>query len=137
MIPYILHVTVITTACFLFYKLFLQKETFYKLNRWTLLGCLAVSFTLPLLPVPGNWSWRESWTARSAQPVAPPVVERTEPGQKKIAMNEAEPTVSEPVPPVRPVKQRHQATRPRAMQRPNQHPSLKPPPPQTPALHTP
>ncbi len=96
MIPYILHVTVITTACFLFYKLFLQKETFYKLNRWTLLGCLAVSFTLPLLPVPGNWSWRESWTARSAQPVAPPVVERTEPGQKKIAMNEAEPTVSEP-----------------------------------------
>lgn len=52
MIPYILHVTIILTACFLFYKLFLQKETFYRLNRWTLLGCLFLSFALPLLPAP-------------------------------------------------------------------------------------
>jgi BlaR1 peptidase M56 len=58
MITYILHVTVITTVCFLFYKLMLQKETFYWLNRWTLMGCLAVSFGLPLLPVPQSWSWR-------------------------------------------------------------------------------
>jgi hypothetical protein len=58
MITYILHVTVITTICFLFYKLMLQKETFYRLNRWTLMGCLAVSFGLPLLPVPQSWSWR-------------------------------------------------------------------------------
>ena len=61
MIPYILHVTVITTVCFLFYKLLLQKETFYQLNRWTLLSCLAVAFALPLLPVPREWSWREKW----------------------------------------------------------------------------
>jgi hypothetical protein len=58
MIPYILHVTVIITACFLFYKLFLQKETFFRLNRWTLLACVVISFTLPLLPVPQQWSWR-------------------------------------------------------------------------------
>jgi hypothetical protein len=58
MIIYILHVTVITTVCFVFYKLMLQKETFYRLNRWTLMGCLAVSFGLPLLPVPQSWSWR-------------------------------------------------------------------------------
>src|SRR5882672_10264763 len=58
MIPYILHVTVIITACFLFYKLLLQKETFFRLNRWTLLTCLGISFTLPLLPVPQQWSWR-------------------------------------------------------------------------------
>jgi len=57
MIPYILHVTVIVTVCFLFYKLLLQKETFYQLNRWTLLTCLAVSFALPLLPVPQGWGW--------------------------------------------------------------------------------
>jgi beta-lactamase regulating signal transducer with metallopeptidase domain len=56
MIPYILHVTVILTACFLFYKLFLQKETFYRLNRWTLLGCLLLSFALPLLPAPRGWT---------------------------------------------------------------------------------
>jgi len=59
MMPYILHVSVIVIVCFLFYKLFLQKETFYQLNRWTLLTCLAVSFILPLLPVPHGFSWRE------------------------------------------------------------------------------
>jgi len=86
--PYILHVTVITTVCFLFYKLLLQKETFYRLNRWTLMGCLAVSFTLPLLPVPRDWSWRESLAAKPATPVtlvtpvtpaAPPVVVKAKP----------------------------------------------------------
>jgi len=55
MIPYILHVSVILTVCFLFYKLLLQKVTFYGLNRWTLLGCLALSFMLPLLPAPRGW----------------------------------------------------------------------------------
>jgi hypothetical protein len=78
MIPYILHVTVITTVCFLFYKLLLQKETFYRLNRWTLIGCLAISFLLPLLPAPRSWSWRDSWTAQPAGPVAPPVAEKAE-----------------------------------------------------------
>jgi hypothetical protein len=71
MIPYILHVTVITTVCFLFYKLLLQKETFYRLNRWTLLSCLAVSFALPLLPVPRDWSWREKWTEAAVVNVMP------------------------------------------------------------------
>ncbi len=64
MIPYILHVTVIITVCFLFYKLFLQKETFYRLNRWTLVLCLAVAFALPLLPAPRQWSWRNSYEDR-------------------------------------------------------------------------
>lgn len=61
MIPYILHVTVIITVCFLFYKLLLQKATFYQLNRWTLLTCLAVSFILPFLPAPRGWSWRGTY----------------------------------------------------------------------------
>lgn len=71
MIPYILHVTVITTVCFLFYKLLLQKETFYRLNRWTLLGCLAVSFALPLLPVPREWSWREKFKEKEVVLMTP------------------------------------------------------------------
>lgn len=71
MIPYILHVTVITTVCFLFYKLLLQKETFYRLNRWTLLSCLAVAFALPLLPVPREWSWREKWKTADVVTAAP------------------------------------------------------------------
>jgi len=72
MILYILHVTVITTICFLFYKLLLQRETFYHLNRWILMGCLAVSFALPLLPVPREFSWRDKWEEQTAQdrPVA-------------------------------------------------------------------
>jgi hypothetical protein len=90
MIPYILHVTVITTACFLFYKLLLQKETFYLLNRWTLLGCLAVSFALPLLPVPRDWSWRSAWMATPVRPVAPPVKERVEPQDHEPAVRDKE-----------------------------------------------
>ncbi len=66
MTTYILHVTVITTVCFLFYKLMLQKETFYRLNRWTLMTCLAISFCLPLLPVPQNWSWRTKFDQLAA-----------------------------------------------------------------------
>ena len=60
MIPYILHVTVIITACFLFYKALLQKGTFFRLNRYTLLACVGVSFLLPLVPVPQQWSWRSA-----------------------------------------------------------------------------
>jgi len=60
MIPYILHVTVIITACFLFYKALLQKGTFFRLNRYTPLACVGVSFLLPLIPVPQQWSWRSA-----------------------------------------------------------------------------
>jgi BlaR1 peptidase M56 len=73
MIPYVLHVTVILTVCFLFYKLLLQKATFYRLNRWTLLGCLALSFILPLLPAPGGWVWRTK-AAWSPAAIPGPVV---------------------------------------------------------------
>lgn len=59
MIPYLLHVALLLTVCLLFYKLLLQTETFYRLNRWVLLGCLSLSFLLPLIPVPGKWSIRE------------------------------------------------------------------------------
>ncbi len=62
MIPYILHVSILIAAGFLFYKLLLKKLTFYVLNRWILLSCLITAFLLPLLPIPRQWSWRE-WTA--------------------------------------------------------------------------
>jgi len=91
MIPYILHVTVITTVCFLFYKLLLQKETFYQLNRWTLMACLAVSFTLPLLPAPRDWSWRDNWTAKPetpAQPAQSPVTAQIGPTPDEAAKQE-------------------------------------------------
>lgn len=60
MIPYILHVGCILAGCLLFYKLLLEKETFYKVNRIVLLSCLVLSFALPLLPVPQQWSFRKA-----------------------------------------------------------------------------
>jgi hypothetical protein len=60
MIPYILHVALLISVCLLFYKVLLQKETFYKLNRWILVFCMALSFGLPLIPIPQQWAFRES-----------------------------------------------------------------------------
>src|SRR6187549_2425619 len=59
MIPYILNAGLILTGCLTFYKLLLQKETFYHLNRYVLLVCLVVAFTLPLVPVPQQFSLRK------------------------------------------------------------------------------
>jgi len=60
MTPYILHVAIILTGCLAFYKILLQRETFFRLNRMILLLCLALSFGLPLLPVPHQWSFRKA-----------------------------------------------------------------------------
>nr|WP_294942270.1 M56 family metallopeptidase [uncultured Mucilaginibacter sp.] len=60
MIPYVLHVALLLAICLLFYKLLLQKETYYRLNRVILLGCLAMAFLLPLIQVPQQWALRES-----------------------------------------------------------------------------
>ncbi|MES2061804.1 MAG: M56 family metallopeptidase [Bacteroidota bacterium] len=60
MIPYVLHVALLIGVCLLFYKLLLQKETFHHLNRWVLLACLALTFVLPLLRVPQQWTLRKA-----------------------------------------------------------------------------
>lgn len=56
MMPYVVNAALITTGCFLFYRLLLHRETFFRLNRWFFLCCLLLSFLLPLLPVPDGWS---------------------------------------------------------------------------------
>jgi hypothetical protein len=63
MMPYILHVALILAGCLVFYKLLLQKETFFRLNRWILLCCLVISFGLPFVQVPQQWSFRQANTA--------------------------------------------------------------------------
>src|SRR5260370_10917264 len=60
MIPYILHVALLISVCLLFYKIFLQKETFYHLNRLVLLLCLGLSFVLPLISIPQAWTLRNA-----------------------------------------------------------------------------
>ena len=59
MIPYILYTALILASCFAFYKLLLQKETFFGLNRFILIACMALAFIMPLLPVPQQFSFRK------------------------------------------------------------------------------
>jgi len=89
-LPYIINVAVILLACLAFYKLLLRRETFYKVNRYMLIVCLGISFALPLLQVPQQFSLRKpsvvsressvvssetsnvkSETAKTTQPVTP------------------------------------------------------------------
>ena len=58
-LPYIINVALVLTVCLAFYKLLLRRETFYKVNRYMLVICLAVSFSLPLLQVPAEFSLRK------------------------------------------------------------------------------
>ncbi|MFD2145902.1 hypothetical protein [Mucilaginibacter antarcticus] len=69
MMPYSLHVALLLTACWLFYKVLLQNETYYHLNRVLLLACIALSFTLPLVPVPQHYSMRNAVIETTIQPV--------------------------------------------------------------------
>lgn len=93
MIPYILNVGLILTGCLAFYKLLLQKETFYRLNRYVLLLCLVVAFSLPFLPVPQQFSLRKVQfsTVQTTQNVLP----GNSKGDKALPSNEVKP--QEPV----------------------------------------
>ncbi|MEP7372221.1 MAG: M56 family metallopeptidase [Chitinophagaceae bacterium] len=62
MMPYIINTALILGACLAFYKILLRRETFYKVNRYLLIVCLVVSFALPLLPVPQQFSLRNKET---------------------------------------------------------------------------
>lgn len=56
MIPYTLHVALLISVCLLFYKMLLQKETFFGLNRAILIVCLCLSFVIPLVSIPQQWA---------------------------------------------------------------------------------
>ena len=58
-LPYIINTALILATCLAFYKLLLRRETFYRVNRYMLITCLAVSFALPLLQVPQKFSLRK------------------------------------------------------------------------------
>lgn len=62
MIVYVVSVAIILFACLVFYKVLLHKETFFRLNRFMLLACLVLAFTLPLIHVPQQWSFRKAGT---------------------------------------------------------------------------
>jgi hypothetical protein len=58
-VPYIINAALVLGACLAFYKVLLRRETFYKVNRYLLLACLAIAFALPLLQVPAKLSLRK------------------------------------------------------------------------------
>jgi hypothetical protein len=60
MIAYLLNVALIICTILVFYKVLLRNETFYKLNRVMLLGCLVFAFILPLIHLPQQWSFRNA-----------------------------------------------------------------------------
>lgn len=73
MMPYITQVSLILAGCLIFYKLLLQKETFFRINRWVLLACLALSFSLPLVPVPQQWAFQKAEVISVAPVEEPPL----------------------------------------------------------------
>jgi len=97
MIPYLLHVTLLMAVCLLFYKLLLQTETFYPLNRWILLGCLAVSFLLPLIPVPGQWLVSEAPKQQGLETRAQVILPKTVTNDRQVIVA---PVTTKPVPAV-------------------------------------
>ncbi len=72
MIPYILHSGLILAACFSFYKVLLQKETFYQVNRFVLFGCMVLSFSLPLIPIPQQFSLQKTEITKEVNVLKPP-----------------------------------------------------------------
>src|ERR1700748_73524 len=103
MIPYLLYVALLLAVCWMFYKLLLHKETFYRLNRLILLSCLGISFALPLIHVPPKW--------KLAQPGTKPQVithVRITPDLDTLKLNPATPPLigkaaSQPAPLIAPV----------------------------------
>ncbi len=83
MIPYSLHAAIILSGCLVFYKLLLQRETFYRLNRIVLLLCLVFSFALPLLPVPAQYSFRQATEVETGEMIVPTAIEERQlPGEQ-------------------------------------------------------
>ncbi len=68
MLPYIFHVSLLITTCYLLYRLLWEKETYFQLNRWILITCLLLSFGLPLLTVPEGWSLQQRVVQQEISP---------------------------------------------------------------------
>ena len=58
MIPYILHISILIIGFYIFYQLFLVRETFFHINRWLLIGSILLAFLIPLYEIPQEWSIR-------------------------------------------------------------------------------
>lgn len=88
MITYILNVAIVLCASLAFYTVLLRNETFFRLNRFMLLACLVLSFTLPLIHVPPAFSFRKAGTVISPSYLLNAIKEG---GQKASTANKVTP----------------------------------------------
>ena len=80
MIPYILYTSLILSTCLIFYKLLLQKETFFHLNRFVLLSGMMLAFILPLIHVPQEFSFRNAPVSINSPGTETPVLKNATAG---------------------------------------------------------
>ncbi len=92
MIPYILYAALILTASLIFYKVLLQKETFFQLNRLVLLACMAMAFILPVIHIPQQMSFRK---AQAEVYVSNPEILANQNSVAGAAENKIHPTIDE------------------------------------------
>ncbi|MFD0748505.1 M56 family metallopeptidase [Mucilaginibacter calamicampi] len=84
---YILSVAAIIGISLLFYRMFLDRETFFRLNRLVLLSCLIMAFIVPLVHVPAKFSFRSAVPVALDNVVETPVITQPE---KRLVMQPTE-----------------------------------------------
>ncbi|MEL6926883.1 MAG: hypothetical protein AAFO94_22785, partial [Bacteroidota bacterium] len=68
MISYLLHSSILLGGFALFYLVFLRRETFFLLHRWTFVLAIVISLLLPLVTVPASMSLRSPATTAELLP---------------------------------------------------------------------
>jgi len=81
MMLYLLHTAGLVAASYVFYRLLLGKETFFQLNRWVLLACMAGAFAIPLIEVPQAWSLQDEIPLFRQDAPVQPLVQDINPGE--------------------------------------------------------
>ena len=70
MLPYLLYAALLLAIFYAFYKLLLEKETFFQLNRWFLIGGLLLCFLIPTIEIPEDWSIRSETPLAQFEPTS-------------------------------------------------------------------
>ena len=94
MTTYLLHSTILLSAISAIYWLALQHETWFKLNRWTIMISIFLALTIPLIQIPSDYAlWRtnEAPISNIADRIIP-----VEPGETTTAVDEVAPTQYKP-----------------------------------------
>ncbi len=85
MITYFFHATLLLSAFTLFYWAVLRHETYFKLNRWVILGSVLFCLALPLVEIPASMSlWQDTPVPTES------IIENIAQGPAQVFMNNTE-----------------------------------------------